>query len=119
MTNYEKVKEFHDKYRISRGWNHPTFITDKEALTRLRLMQEELAEVAKAMSNKDMLNLAKELADLLYVVYGTADSYGIPIDKVFNEVHKSNMTKSTERDSGGKIQKGDNYIEPNIEGALR
>lgn len=118
MTNFEKVKQFHDKYKVVLGWNYPTFISDGDALARTRLMNEELAEVVKAMATKDMVNLAKELADLLYVVYGTADAYGIPVDAVFNAVHISNMTKSSERDASGKIQKGDNYTEPNIEEVL-
>lgn len=118
MTNFEKVKEFHDKYNVGKIWGRPTFIPDEQALQRVRLMNEELAEIVKAMVMKDMINLAKELADLLYVVYGTADVYGIPIDAVFNAVHISNMTKSNEKDESGKIQKGDNYTEPNIEEVL-
>jgi predicted HAD superfamily Cof-like phosphohydrolase len=118
MTNFEKVKEFHDKYKIGLGWNHPTFLPADEALNRIRLMTEELAEVVKAIAKKDMVNLAKELADMLYVVYGTADEYGIPMDTVFSAVHASNMTKSTEKDESGKILKGDNYVEPDIEGVL-
>jgi len=118
MTNFEKVKEFHDKYNVGKVWQYPIFLPEGQALNRVRLMNEELAETVKAMATRNMVNLAKELADLLYVVYGTADAYGIPIDDVFNAVHISNMTKSNEKDESGKIQKGDNYTEPNIEEVL-
>jgi predicted HAD superfamily Cof-like phosphohydrolase len=87
-------------------------------MLRTRLMTEELAEVVKAMQTGDYENLAKELADLLYVVYGTADEAGIPIDRVYAEVHNSNMTKTPAKDAGGKVQKGPDYEPPDIEAAL-
>jgi predicted HAD superfamily Cof-like phosphohydrolase len=73
-------------------------------------MMEELAELTEAIVMKPSKDVAKELADLLYVVYGTAVAAGIDIDKVFDKVHKSNMTKSTKKDPGGKIIKGDDYV---------
>jgi len=72
-------------------------------------MTEELAELVEAMQKQDYMNVAKECADLLYVVYGTAFEYGLPIDEVFAEVHRSNMSKTPALDKGGKVTKGDNY----------
>jgi predicted HAD superfamily Cof-like phosphohydrolase len=109
MTNYEKVQAFHMKYDLL--WNeYPRYLHPEDALFRVRLMMEELAELTEAIVMKPSKDVAKELADLLYVVYGTAVAAGIDIDKVFDKVHKSNMTKSTKKDPGGKIIKGDDYV---------
>jgi len=117
MSNFTMVKAFHDKFKVPvGGLGHK--LTAERQMLRARLMTEELAEVIKAMQTGDYENLAKELADLLYVVYGTADEAGIPIDRVFNEVHNSNMTKTPAKDAGGKVQKGQNYRPPDIEAAL-
>lgn len=118
MTNYDKVKAFHDKFGL-KGSLVVKLANDTSQLMRVRLMNEELSEVVEAMTKKNIVELAKELADLLYVVYGTADYNGIPIDEVFNAVHESNMSKSEKRDVGGKIEKGDNYIEPDIAAIIR
>jgi predicted HAD superfamily Cof-like phosphohydrolase len=91
---------------------------------RYDLMAEELAEVDQAMADvlhvEDLPDLAKELADLLYVVYGTAVTFGIDIDKVFAEVHSSNMSKlgvdgKPIYREDGKVLKGPNYAPPNLE----
>lgn len=74
--------------------------------------------MVKAAQLMDVENMAKELADLLYVVYGTGVSLGIDLDKVFDAVHRSNMTKSKERDSGGKVTKGKDYEPPDIKDVL-
>jgi len=125
LTQYDKVRAFH------RAFFHPL---DKEFIEgtgsdaefelkglRMRLIDEEVAEVCEALYEGTKQELAKELADLLYVVYGTAAAYGIPIDEVFNRVHESNMSKLGEdgkpvyRDDG-KVLKGPNYKEPSMEG---
>lgn len=109
MTNYEKVQAFHMKYDLL--WNeYPRYLHPEDALFRVRLMMEELSEVTEALVMKPVDEVAKELADLLYVVYGTAVAAGIDIDKVFAKTHESNMTKSTKKDPGGKIVKGDDYV---------
>ena len=123
LTNYDKVRAFH------RAFFHPL---DKElevdsisghalAELRNRLIQEEVDEVQVELFNGSKQELAKELADLLYVVYGTAATYGIPIDEVFNRVHESNMSKLGEDGkpvyrNDGKVLKGPNYKEPSMEG---
>ena len=117
LSNYEKVKEFHDHFNC---------LVDTEEneeyhkLLRTRLMMEELAELVEAMQKSSSLShVAKELADVLYVVYGTADLYQIPMDEVFAEVHRSNMSKSQGATDNGKIVKGDDYSPPNVESVLK
>ena len=122
MSNLEKVKEFH------KAFNHSvnTFVTDKELKLRATLITEEFHEVIQELTpeggpeNLDRKSLSKELCDLLYVVYGTAVSFGIELDQVFDEVHSSNMSKLG--DDGkpilredGKILKSKNYKEPNLD----
>lgn len=117
MYNQRLVESFHDKFRlpIRKKGSIPSPNT---ALLRARLIMEEAAEVVEALQRADYVGLAKELADLLYVVYGTAVEAGIPLDEVFAEVHRSNMTKSQSKDSGGKIMKGNDFEPADIEGVL-
>ena len=126
MTNYDKVRQFHsafshaiDKEMIShRGDISGYSLAD----LRFRLIKEEFEEVEFELFGTDnKKKLAKELADLLYVVYGTAATYGIPIDEVFVRVHESNMSKLGEDGkpvfrNDGKVLKGPNYQEPSMEG---
>lgn len=78
---------------------------------RMHLMLEELAEVVIELARREEANLLKELADLLYVVYGTAVAFGLPIDAMFDEVHASNMTKNAGafHDRSGSKGKDANY----------
>ncbi|HEX2055546.1 MAG TPA: MazG nucleotide pyrophosphohydrolase domain-containing protein [Nitrospiraceae bacterium] len=86
------VEEFHRKFHLR---TEPTPTIPDEATRRLRikLIQEEFNEVKEALAREDLTALAKELADLLYVIYGTAVSCGIDMDPVFREVHRSNLSK--------------------------
>lgn len=119
-SNFEKVCEFQQAVAQKIG------IPTGKALMNLRarLIVEEYKEVMNELGNGthidfDRAALAKELADLLYVVYGTAEAYNIPIDAVFDAVHTSNMQKVT---AGivvdGKLQKPANYVAPDIEAIL-
>jgi len=108
VTNYTKVRDFHKKFSVRQG-RIGHLPPPERAMLRVRLMTEELAELVEAMQKQDYMNVAKECADLLYVVYGTAFEYGLPIDEVFAEVHRSNMSKTPALDKGGKVTKGDNY----------
>lgn len=116
MTNFDKVKEFHRVFGLDLR-DAPAINADTDGdliKLRLSLMDEELAEVREAIMEHDLLSMAKELADLLYVVYGTAAVFGIPIDDVFAEVHRSNMSKLGEDGKpvyreDGKVLKGKNY----------
>lgn len=123
MTNYDKVVQFHTAFKHPLG---KSFDTDSDAAhelasLRMRLITEEYTELKEAYWEGSYQEFIKELADLLYVVYGMAATYGVPIDEVFNRVHESNMSKLGEngkpifRDDG-KILKGPNYKEPDLTG---
>ncbi|MEX5217984.1 MAG: MazG nucleotide pyrophosphohydrolase domain-containing protein [Nitrospiraceae bacterium] len=86
------VEEFHQKFEL-RTEPTPAIPDDATRRLRIRLIQEEFDEVKEALERQDLNGIAKELADLLYVVYGTAVSYGIDMDPVFREVHRSNLSK--------------------------
>lgn len=94
---------------------HPT---PEHARLRLRLVKEEAKEVQEELlkfiaQQGDRPALAKELADLVYVTYGTAAGFGIDLDEAIKRVHESNMTKDFSKSSGsGKVMKGPNYVEP-------
>lgn len=125
QTNYEMVQEFHEVMGTRRNVWPPT-----QDLLSLRcdLIAEEINEVAgelpndqtdlEALKEISKQRLAKELADLLYVVYGTADAFGIDIDRVFAEVHRSNMSKLVDgkplKREDGKVLKGPNYTPPDL-----
>ena len=93
MTEMQRmVEEFHQKFEL-RAEPAPVIPDEATRQLRVRLIQEEFDEVKEALAKKDLNGIAKELADLLYVVYGTAVSYGIDMDPVFREVHRSNLSK--------------------------
>jgi len=91
---------------------------------RMRLLREEFAELMEALDGTDVAHIAKEAADLAYVLQGTCDALGIDLDRAIAEVHVSNMSKvgadgRVTRDAGGKILKGPGYFEPDMTPALR
>ena len=93
MTDEQRmVAEFHRTFDIA-GTASPTIPDEATRLLRVRLIQEEFDELQDALGQRDTVAVAKELADLLYVVYGTAVSCGIDMEPVFREVHRSNMSK--------------------------
>lgn len=93
MTEAQKMVEaFHRTFDIIAS-ERPSLIDERTKALRIRLIQEEFEELKEAMAQDDLPSIAKEMADLLYVVYGTAVSYGIDMDRVFREVHRSNMSK--------------------------
>lgn len=122
LSNFEKVKEFHRAFGHLIG-DEPGWIPgDKEAM-HLKLIAEEAKEVNDAVEDFDFVNLAQELADLLYVTYSFAIALGIDIDEVFSAVHNSNMSKLGEDGKpiyreDGKVLKGPNYTPPDIEAVL-
>ena len=95
------VERFHRLFDIV-VQQTPGLVEEQTRVLRERLIQEEFEELKDAMGQKDLVGIAKELADLLYVVYGTAVSYGIDMGPVFSEVHRSNMSKvgGYKRDDG-------------------
>ena len=86
------VGDFHRTFEIVLN-QIPTVVDGRTRELRVKLIQEEFDELKEALAAEDLSSIAKEMADLLYVVYGTAVSYGIEMDPVFREVHRSNMSK--------------------------
>jgi len=114
MTDYETMLwHFHEKYGHPKR-ARPGVISSEENLVRLSLMVEELGELADAMRRVDIVEIADGLADLLYVVFGTAVAYGIPIGLIFDAVHNANMSKPREK-IAGKTIKDELFVRPNNE----
>lgn len=116
------VKEFQQAFGQRVG-DHPFLPNANERELRMRLMKEEYKEYKKAEKANDLVNLASELADIIYIACGTAVSYGIPLNEVFEEVHKANMSKLIDgkviRRDDGKIQKPEGWQPANIEAILK
>ena len=118
MTNFNKVGTFMKTFG-QEVKNKPSFSTDKINKLRLDLIKEELDELKEAMDNKDLLEVADALTDILYVTYGAGHAFGIDLDKCFEEVQNSNMSKLGDNgkpiyNESGKVMKGPNYFKPNL-----
>ena len=118
MTNFEKVKTFMQTFGQEVKTN-PSFSTDKINDLRYNLIKEELSELKEAMDNKNLLEVADALTDILYVTYGAGIAFGIDLDKCFDEVQNSNMSKLGEDgkpiyNEAGKVMKGPNYFKPDL-----
>jgi len=99
--------------------NKPSFSTDKINSLRYDLINEELEELKIAMEKKDLLEVADALTDILYVTYGAGHAFGIDLDKCFEEVQRSNMSKLDKEGNPiynefGKVMKGPKYFKPNL-----
>ncbi len=123
MTNFEKVgifmKTFGQEVKIK-----PTLSTDKIIGLRLSLIKEELSELSEAIDKKDLVEIADALTDILYVTYGAGHAFGIDLDKCFEEVQNSNMSKLGEDgkpiyNEFGKVMKGPKYFKPNLTKLLK
>jgi len=120
------VKEFHEAIDLAAPRNRPyrTFndedISKEEAAHRFALLMEEVKELEEATWNDDYVGVADGIADIIYILCGTALRYGIPLDEVFEEVHRSNMTKTINIQfrEDGKVMKGEHYSPPNLFGIL-
>ena len=118
MSNFSKVGVFM-KTVGQEVKNKPSFSTDKINKLRLDLIKEELSELTEAMNNKDLLEVADALTDILYVTYGAGHAFGINLDKCFEEVQNSNMSKLDDKgkpiyNEHGKVMKGPNYFKPDL-----
>ena len=118
MSNFEKVGTFMKTFG-QEVKSKPSLSTEKINQLRISLIQEELDELKEAMTNNDLLEVADALTDLLYVTYGAGHSFGIDLDKCFNEVQNSNMSKLGEDGKPiynelGKVMKGPNYFKPDL-----
>ncbi|MCC6140416.1 MAG: hypothetical protein IT389_07350 [Nitrospira sp.] len=119
MTDEQSmVEEFHKKFDIL-VQTRPTEASEDTKRLRIRLIQEEFDELKESMAEGNLAALAKEMADLLYVVYGTAVSYGIDMEPVFREVHRSNLSKvGGYKREDGKWVKPPTYSPADIEPVL-
>ena len=118
MSNFSKVGTFMKTFG-QEVKTKPSFSTDKINKLRLDLIKEELEELTEAMNNKDLLEVADALTDILYVTYGAGHAFGIDLDKCFDEVQNSNMSKLDENGKAiyndtGKVMKGPNYFKPDL-----
>ena len=118
MSNFSKVGVFMKTFG-QEVKDKPSFSTDKINKLRLDLIKEELSELTEAMNNKDLLEVADALTDILYVTYGAGHAFGINLDKCFDEVQNSNMSKLGDNgkpiyNEHGKVMKGPNYFKPDL-----
>ena len=118
MTNFEKVKKFMQTFGQEVKIK-ASFPSEKITTLRLGLIIEELEELKKAVKEKDLTEVADALTDILYVTYGAGHAFGIDLDKCFNEVQNSNMSKLDKNgepiyNENGKVLKGPNYFKPDL-----
>ena len=118
MSNFNKVGTFMKTFG-QEVKTKPSFSSDKINKLRIDLIKEELQELTEAMDNKDLLEVADALTDILYVTYGAGHAFGIDLDKCFDEVQNSNMSKLGENgepiyNEFGKVMKGPDYFKPNL-----
>ena len=118
MTNFESVRKFMETFgqEIKEKAGFPN---DKIMFLRYDLIREELEEFKEAIEKKDIKEVADALTDILYVTYGAGHAFGIDLDKCFNEVQSSNMSKlgldgNPIFNEKGKVMKGPNYFKPNL-----
>ena len=118
MSNFNKVGTFMKTFG-QEVKTKPSFSTDKINRLRINLIKEELDELQEAMKNNDLLEVADALTDILYVAYGAGHAFGIDLDKCFDEVQNSNMSKLGENgkpiyNDAGKVMKGPKYFKPDL-----
>ena len=123
MTNFQKVKTFMQTFGQEVKLK-PSFSTEKINDLRYNLVKEELEELKQAIDIKDLLEVAAALTDILYVTYGAGHAFGIDLDKCFEEVQNSNMSKLGNDgkpiyNDQGKVMKGPNYFIPNLKQYLK
>ena len=118
MSNFNKVKTFMETFG-QEVKTKPSFSSNKINSLRYDLIKEELEELKEAMENKDLLEVADALTDILYVTYGAGHAFGIDLNKCFEEVQNSNMSKLDEDgkpiyNESGKVMKGPKYFKPDL-----
>ena len=119
VSNFTRVMDFMNNFGKEVKYN-PEFPDEKVQKLRISLIEEELEELKEAMGKEDIVGVADALTDILYVTYGAGAAFGIDLDKCFEEVHSSNMSKLDRNGhpiyrEDGKILKGPDYFEPNLE----
>ena len=118
MTNFEKVGTFMKTFG-QEVKTRPSLSSNEINSLRLSLIKEELLELTDAIKDKDLIEVADALTDILYVTYGAGHAFGINLDKCFEEVQKSNMSKLDKNgkpiyNEYGKVMKGPNYFKPDL-----
>ncbi len=118
MSNFDSVKKFMKTFG-QEVKEKAEFPTDKITALRYDLIREELAEFKEAIDKRDIKEVADALTDILYVTYGAGHAFGINLDKCFEEVQNSNMSKLGKDgkpiyNDKGKVMKGPNYFKPNL-----
>ena len=118
MSNFDDVKIFMQTFG-QEVLVKPKFPDKKTVQLRYDLIEEELKELKLALDNKDLLEAADALTDILYVTYGAGHAFGIDLDKCFDEVQNSNMSKLDDNgkpiyNESGKVMKGPNYFKPDL-----
>ena len=118
MTNFENVKKFMQTFG-QEVRTRASFPNDKITNLRINLIREELSELKEAIEKKDIKEVADALTDILYVTYGAGHAFGINLDKCFEEVQNSNMSKlgadgKPIYNEHGKVMKGPSYFKPNL-----
>ena len=118
MTNFEKVKTFMKTFS-QEVKEKSSFSSDKINELRFNLIKEELEELRIAMNTKNLVEVADALTDILYVTYGAGHAFGINLDKCFDEVQQSNMSKLDDHgnpiyNDSGKVMKGPKYFKPDL-----
>jgi predicted HAD superfamily Cof-like phosphohydrolase len=118
MSNFNKVKAFMNTYGQDVN-EKSSFPEDTIVQLRVDLIEEELNELKEAIKNNDLVEVADALTDILYVTYGAGHSFGVDLDKCFDEVQRSNMSKLGEDgnpiyNESGKVMKGPNYSAPDL-----
>jgi predicted HAD superfamily Cof-like phosphohydrolase len=118
MSNFQSVKKFMQTFG-QEVKNKVEFPKEKIIQLRYELIKEELEELSQAIKDKNIKEVADALTDILYVTYGAGHAFGIDLDKCFNEVQKSNMSKLGSNgkpiyNESGKVMKGPNYFKPDL-----
>ena len=118
MTNFEKVRKFMETFGQEIR-EKASFPKDSICSLRIDLIKEELNELEEAINNNDIKEVADALTDILYVTYGAGHAFGVDLDKCFEEVQNSNMSKLGKDgkpiyNDKGKVMKGPNYFKPNL-----
>jgi predicted HAD superfamily Cof-like phosphohydrolase len=123
MTNFEKVKKFMQTFG-QEVRSQSSFPDEKIVKLRCNLIEEEFLELKTAIKNKDIIEVADALTDILYVTYGAGHAFGVDLDECFNEVQNSNMSKlgvdgRPIYNEIGKVMKGPSYFKPNLKKFLK
>ena len=123
MSNFQSVKKFMQTFG-QEVKDKAEFPNEKIVKLRYELIKEELEELNQAINDKDIKEVADALTDILYVTYGAGTAFGIDLDKCFDEVHQSNMSKLGSDGKPiyndiGKVMKGPNYFKPDLNKFLK